>query len=121
MNAFLVTWSALPLAFGIALLLVARPAMQMGGRWTHLRWAIPVATVIGILGPVLALVSVATAMTTVPEAAPDRRATLLAQNISEALNLGGFVFLIGLALQLTLLAVAIRGRRKARAAPAKGE
>jgi len=108
----IIVWCAPPVLLGIALAWAAGPVAELGGPWRHLRRGIAAVTIVALLGPVLALYQVTQALAAQGPAAGDDRATLLASAISESLNLGAFVFMLGLVGQLVALGFVLTGRKR---------
>lgn len=111
----IVVWCAPPVLLGIALAWAAGPAVQLGGQWGYLRRGILAVTIVALLGPLLALYQVTQALAAEGPAEVEERATALATAISESLDLGAFVFMLGLVGQLVALGFVISGRNRARA------
>ncbi len=70
-------------------------------------------TIVALLGPLLALYQVTQALAAEGPAEAGERASALAMAISESLNLGAFVFVLGLLGQLAALGFVLAGRKRA--------
>lgn len=112
MTGSIIVWCAPPILLGIALAWAAGPALELGGPWRQLRRGIFAMTIVALLGPLLALYQVSQALAGEGPAEAEERATLLASTISESLNLGAFVFMLGLVGQLLALGFVLAGRKR---------
>lgn len=112
----IVVWCAPPILLGIALAWAAGPAVELGRHWRHLRRGIAAVTIVALLGPLLALYQVTQALAAEELAAPEERANLLSSAISQSLNLGAFVFMLGLVGQLVALGFVLAGRKRVKRA-----
>ncbi len=112
----MVVWCAPPVLLGLALAWAAGPAVELGGHWQHLRRGIVAVTIVALLGPLLALYQVTQALAAQGPAAAEERATMLASAISESLNLGAFIFMLGLVGQLVALGFVLAGRKRVKRA-----